>query len=160
MNTPRSKTNPNIAELDYHEIKVVLVKDFQYRGLVVEVVILNFFDLEIVVDIIFDMDLFLAGDVQFFHHAGARHFHIVLDLLVDLTNNILEYILVGHPEIKEKHHRHDDVSRHKTKQIVCYIASATVFVTSLKFDDLKNVHDQEYQRDNAVIDHELGERAS
>ena len=139
---------------------MVLVEDLQYCTLVVEVIVLNFFDFEIVVDVVIYVHLFFAGDIKFFHDACPRHFHIVFYFLIDLANNVLKYVLVRHPEIKKKQHGHKKVTRNKAYEVVCNIACAAVFITSLKFDDLKNVNNQKYQWDEAIVDHELCERTA
>jgi hypothetical protein len=103
------------------------------------------------------MDLLLAGDVELFHCARPRHFNIRLDLFVDATNDVLENVFVGKPEVNKEREGHGQIARDESSQIHHQRIVRGVFVVNLKAVDAADVHDEKDNRDDAVVQAELRE---
>jgi hypothetical protein len=81
----------------------------------------------------------------------------LFDLLINSTNNILENILIGKPEINKKEGGHNKVAEDETGKIACEITGFAVFVVDLKFYDLAHVDDHKNKWNNAIVDNKLRE---
>jgi hypothetical protein len=129
---------PN-TKTDHYKVKVILVKDLQHRCTVVEVGILDFLESQVVVEIIVHSDLLLASDVQFFHGARPCRLDAMFQFFVDLTNNVLEDVLVREPEVHEEHGGHDKVSHEQPGEISEQRGTRGVFIIDLETYNLIDV---------------------
>jgi hypothetical protein len=122
-------------------------------------IVLHFPEPEVMVKVVIDLYLFLAGNVELFHGARPRHLYIRFYLFINAADDVLEYVIVRKPEVDEKDGRHDQITRQQSSQVGKEGPFSCVLVVYLETNDLPDIHDEEDNRNEAVVDAKLSERA-